>query len=171
VRATQQLYAANGQDVDSELALFEADHGDRRRRCSSAAAPTPRARLGARAGRLRLGAARGPGRSAEALPIARASARLGLRSRPVAYHLGAIEAAGRRSGRSAGCAARALDLNPTFTPCTRLAPRRCSSGWTDEAPPAPAVLLGAVALAVVPAAPAAAHPLGNFTVNTADQLS
>jgi len=33
-----------------------------------------------------------------------------------------------------------------------------------------AVLLGSVALALVPAAPAAAHPLGNFTVNTADQL-
>ena len=34
----------------------------------------------------------------------------------------------------------------------------------------PAVLVGAVALAVLPAAPASAHPLGNFTVNTADRL-
>ena len=59
VRATQQLYAANGQDVDSELALFEADHGDP---ADGRAARGPRlrrpSRLGARAGRLRLGAAR-----------------------------------------------------------------------------------------------------------------
>ena len=34
----------------------------------------------------------------------------------------------------------------------------------------PAVVLGALALALVPAAPASAHPLGNFTVNTADLL-
>ena len=34
----------------------------------------------------------------------------------------------------------------------------------------PAVVLGALALALVPAGPASAHPLGNFTVNTADLL-
>ena len=34
----------------------------------------------------------------------------------------------------------------------------------------PAVLLGGLALALLPAAPASAHPLGNFTVNTADRL-
>src|SRR3954454_21843891 len=31
-------------------------------------------------------------------------------------------------------------------------------------------MLVAVALALLPAAPASAHPLGNFTVNTADQI-
>ena len=33
-----------------------------------------------------------------------------------------------------------------------------------------AVLLTGVALALLPASPALAHPLGNFTVNTADQV-
>ena len=77
VRATQQLYAANGQDVDSELALFEADHGD----------PATAVRLAARAYATRpdsvhvqdayAWALHAAGRSAEALPIARAAARTG----------------------------------------------------------------------------------------------
>ena len=116
VRAMQQLYAANGQDVDSELALFEADHGD----------PATAVRLAARAHAARpdsvhvqdayAWALHAAGRSAEALPIARASARLGLRSPSFAYHLGAVEAAAGDPDQARAALERALDLNPRFSP-------------------------------------------------------
>ena len=116
VRATQQLYAANGQDVDSELALFEADHGD----------PVAAVELAARAHAGRpdsvhvqdayAWALHAAGRSAEALPLARASARLGLRSPSFAYHLGAVEAAAGDPDRARAALRRALDLNPAFSP-------------------------------------------------------
>ena len=116
VRATQQLYAANGQDVDTELALFEADHGD----------PAAAVELAARAYTARpdsvhvqdayAWALHTAGRSAEALPVARASARLGLRSPSFAYHLGAVEAAAGDPAAARQALQRALDLNPTFSP-------------------------------------------------------
>lgn len=116
VRATQQLYAASGQDVDTELALFEADHGD----------PATAVDLAARAHRARpdsvhvqdayAWALHAAGRSAEALPVARASARLGLRSPALAYHLGAIEAAAGDPAAARQGLRRALDLNPRFSP-------------------------------------------------------
>jgi Flp pilus assembly protein TadD len=56
------------------------------------------------------------GRSAEALPVARASARLGLRSPSFAYHLGAVEAAAGDPAAARQALRRALDLNPTFSP-------------------------------------------------------
>jgi len=116
VRATQQLYAANGQDVDSELALFEADHGDPATAVQLAArayAARPDAVLVQDAYAWALHAA---GRSAEALPVARASARLGLRSPALAYHLGAVEAAAGDPAAARRALQRALDLNPTFSP-------------------------------------------------------
>jgi tetratricopeptide (TPR) repeat protein len=116
VRATSQLYAANGQDVDTELALFEADHGD----------PVKAVELAARAYATRPDAVHvqdayawalhAAGRSAEALPVARASARLGLRSPAFAYHLGAVEAAAGDPAAARRALQRALDLNPTFSP-------------------------------------------------------
>jgi len=116
VRATQQLYAANGQDVDAELALFEADHGD----------PATAVQLAARAYASRpdsvhvqdayAWALHAAGRSAEALPVARAAARLGLRSPSFAYHLGAVEAAAGDPAAARSALRRALDLNPRFSP-------------------------------------------------------
>ena len=116
VRATQQLYAANGQDVDSELALFEADHGD----------PAAAVQLAARAYAARPDAVHvqdayawalhAADRSAEALPVARASARLGLRSPSFAYHLGVVEAAAGDQASAREALRRALDLNPRFSP-------------------------------------------------------
>ncbi|BCJ70752.1 hypothetical protein CS0771_02960 [Catellatospora sp. IY07-71] len=56
------------------------------------------------------------GRPAEALQYARAAAALGARSAPYAYHLGMIELAlGDRAGARRDLA-RALDLNPHFSP-------------------------------------------------------
>ena len=114
VRATSALYAASGQDVDTELALFEADHGAPAAAVASAEkayARRPDAVLTQDAYAWALHAA---GRSAEALPIARAANRLGLRSPVLAYHLGVIEAAAGERTAAQRALQRALDLNPTF---------------------------------------------------------
>ncbi len=116
VRATQRLYAANGQDVDTELALFEADHGvaaDAVLSAEKAYAKRPAAILTQDAYAWALHAA---GRSAEALPIARQANRLGLKSPVLAYHLGVIEAAAGDRSAARASLQRALALNPAFHP-------------------------------------------------------
>jgi len=122
VRATQQLYAASGQVVDAELALFEADHGD----------PAQAVKLAARAHAARpdsiitqdayAWALHAAGRNAEALPLAKAAVRTGLPSAAFRYHLGAIKAAlGDPSARQDLEAALALNSgwNPLQAPRAR----------------------------------------------------
>lgn len=116
LRATQQLYAANGQDVDTELALFEADHGTPAAAVASASkayAKRPQAIFTQDAYAWALHAA---GRSREALPIARAAVRTGLRSPSMSYHLGAIAAAAGDTATARVALTRALELNPAFSP-------------------------------------------------------
>ena len=116
VRATQQLYAASGQVVDAELSLFEADHGDPAQAVALAKrahAARPDSIVAQDAYAWALHAA---GRDAQALPLARAAARTGLRSPSLLYHLGAIEAAtGDRAG-ARGTLGRALALNTAWNP-------------------------------------------------------
>ncbi len=116
VRATQQLYAAGGQVVDAELALFEADHGD----------PALAVELAEKAHDTRpdsivvqdayAWALHAAGRDDEALPLARAAGRTGLRSAAFAYHLGVIEAAAGNDRQARAALERALELNPAFSP-------------------------------------------------------
>ena len=116
LRATQQLYAANGQDVDTELAVFEADHGTPAAAVASARkayAKRPDAIFTQDAYAWALHAA---GRSKEALPIAKASARLGLRSPALYYRLGAVAAAAGDTATARTALTRALELNPAFSP-------------------------------------------------------
>ncbi len=103
VRATQQLYAASGQVVDVELALFEADHGDPAaavRLAEKGLAARPDSVVAQDAYAWALHAA---GRDAEALPLARSALRTGYRGARYRYHLGAIEAA---LGQTAAARAR-----------------------------------------------------------------
>jgi len=115
VDAEQQLYIANGVDVDSELALFDADH-DRN--------------LPEAVDRARAGYARRPsvtvadmlawtlykaGDYQEAQTTMRQAQRLGTRNALMFYHAGMIA---YRLGQSAEAAAnldRALTLNPHFS--------------------------------------------------------
>lgn len=116
VRATQQLYAASGQVVDAELALFEADHGD----------PAKAVALAARADTARpdsiiaqdsyAWALHAAGRDAEALPLAKAALRTGLHSPSFRYHLGAIEAALGDRVAARNDLQAALSLNPAWNP-------------------------------------------------------
>ncbi len=116
VRATQQLFAANGQDVDTELALFEADHGTPSAAVASAEKAYAKRPLAVLTQDAYAWALHSAGRSAEALPIARQAARLGLRSPVLAYHLGVIEAAAGDRVAARSSLQRALDLNPAFHP-------------------------------------------------------
>ena len=116
VRATQQLFAAAGQDVDVELALFEADHGDPRlavELAKKAHDTRPDSIVVQDAYAWALHAA---GQDREALPLARAAARTGLRSAGFAYHLGVVEAAAGDRAAARTALERALELNPAFSP-------------------------------------------------------
>ncbi len=116
VLATQKLYAANGQDVDTELALFEADHGDPAAAVESAQkayAKRPDAAFTQDAYAWALHAA---GRDAEAMPVARQSVRLGLKSPTLYYRLGVIEAAAGDPATAKQSLEQALALNPSFSP-------------------------------------------------------
>ena len=116
VRATQQLFAASGQVVDAELALFEADHGEPARAvevAEKAYRARPDSIIAQDAYAWALHAA---GRDREALPVARAAVRTGLRSPALAYHLGAVEAALGNTAEARKHLTRALELNPVWSP-------------------------------------------------------
>jgi tetratricopeptide (TPR) repeat protein len=116
VRAVQQLFAANGQDVDTELSLFEADHGtpaDAVASAEKAYAKRPESIFTQDAYAWALHSA---GRTAEALPIARKAVRLGLPAPAMHYHLGVIGAAAGDEPAARASLQKALDLNPSFSP-------------------------------------------------------
>ncbi len=116
VRATQKLFAAAGADVDLELALFEADHGDPAvalRYAASAYRDRPDAVLVQDAYAWALHRA---GRSAEALPVARRASGVGLRLPVLSYHLGTIAAAAADPATARRSLTEALHLNPHFDP-------------------------------------------------------
>jgi tetratricopeptide (TPR) repeat protein len=116
VRATQQLFAASGADVDLELALFEGDHGTPAKALQYASAAyrtRPDSVLVQDAYAWALHKA---GRSAEALPIARKAQRLGTRLPYLRYHLGVVEAAVGDRVAARRSLTGALALNPSFNP-------------------------------------------------------
>jgi tetratricopeptide (TPR) repeat protein len=92
VRTEEKLFAAQGVNVDLELALFDADHGQPARALAEANAEyairKPVAVEDALAWALHAA-----GRDAAALPHARAAVRLGTHSATFRYHLGMIESA------------------------------------------------------------------------------
>ncbi|HEV7826858.1 MAG TPA: tetratricopeptide repeat protein [Mycobacteriales bacterium] len=114
VRAEERILVANGVDVDLELALFEADHGNPAA-ALTAARKTYALRRGVFAEDALAWALHAAGRDAEALPHARAAQRLGTHSAPLRYHLGMISRAlGDRAGARRDLTA-ALELNPHFS--------------------------------------------------------
>ena len=124
VRAAQKLFATSGANVDLELSLFEADHGD----------PAEALRYATAAYRARpqfvfvqdayAWALHRAGRSAEALPVARRAQRLGTRSPSLRYHLGVIAAAAGDRATARRALSDALALNPAFHPLQAPAARR-----------------------------------------------
>lgn len=116
VRAVQKLYAANGQDVDTELAAFEADHGS-----SGEAAAYAKRAYDKRPDAVFVQSAYATalladGRAEEALPVAKASVRLGTNEPELHYRLGIVAAAAGDEETAREALRRALELNPEFSP-------------------------------------------------------
>jgi tetratricopeptide (TPR) repeat protein len=115
VRAEQRLLAANGVNTDTEIAVFEADHG------SAARALTLARRAWANAPSVRSADARGwaltaAGHPRAGLAWAHRALKLGSRDPLFLYHAGmAARAAGARAEATTYLTG-ALALNPHFSP-------------------------------------------------------
>jgi len=120
VDAWVRIARANGVTTDLEVALFEADHGDRAAALRAARAERAR-RASVHVDDALAWALHVNGLDREALSYARQAARTGYRNALFLYHRGMIERAlGLRDAARRSLAA-ALDLNPQFSPL--LAPR------------------------------------------------
>ena len=161
VDAQRALLAEAGVNTDVELALFEADHGDRaacRRAGARGVGGCAERALGRRA---RLGAhPRRPPRGRPALGAPRAAARL---ARP-AVPLPRRHRRRRHAPRAGATCGSRCATGSTRTLCTRTAPAGAGG------PMIRSLVVAVVALALLPAA-ASAHPLGNFSVNHLSQVS
>jgi len=114
VRVEQRLLARNGVNTDVELALFEANHGDRAKgvelaRRAWAAAPSVRS-----ADALGWSLTRA-GRPEDGVSWARRALRLGSRDPMFLYHAGISARAARRHDLARTYLARSLELNPRFS--------------------------------------------------------
>ena len=116
VRLIQKLFAANGQDVDTELALFEADHGTPQAAVASASKALAKRPDGIFTQDAYAWALHAAGRSAEALPYAKNAARLGYRNPSFAYHLGAIALAAGDKATAKTALTQVATLNQAFSP-------------------------------------------------------
>jgi tetratricopeptide (TPR) repeat protein len=115
VRAEQRLLAANGVNTDTEIALFEADHG------SPARAVALARRSWSRAPSVRSADALGwaltaAGRPRAGLAWAHRALRLGSRDPLFLYHAGMAARAAGSTVEARTLLRRALQLNPHFSP-------------------------------------------------------
>lgn len=115
VRAQQQLLAGAGVNSDAELAIFEADHGDRRRgvqlgRAAWANAPSVRS-----ADALGWALTRA-GRPGEGFRWGLKALRLGSRDAQFLYHVGMSARAAGKPAEARRLLRRALSANPRFSP-------------------------------------------------------
>lgn len=114
VRASQQLAASNGVNVDLELALFDADHGDARSGVKAARAEWERRRSVYVADALAW-SLRQAGRPHQAWRYAAEAMRLGTRDASILFHAGMIRRdLGDRSGGER-LIREAVSINPSFS--------------------------------------------------------
>lgn len=116
VRLIQKLFAANGQDVDTELAVFEADHGSPATALANARKALAKRPNGIFTQDAYAWALQASGRSAEALPYAKKAVRLGYRNPLFYYHLGVIAEGAGDLATAKAALSKALQLNPSFSP-------------------------------------------------------
>ncbi|MFI1469836.1 tetratricopeptide repeat protein [Streptomyces wuyuanensis] len=121
------LARAGGVNPDLDTALAAADHGDRAEALRAARAEWQRRRTVHTEDALAWALHRA-GRSAEALPHARAATATGYRDAAFLYHRGMIErAVGERAAARASLN-RALVINPAFSPIGAREARRALDG-------------------------------------------
>lgn len=114
VAVAQKLLAASGQDVDLELALFDADHG-KPVEALAAAEAVYATRQPVFAEDALAWALHRNGRSAQALPHAQAALELGTRDAALHYHLGMIYSALGDSASAVRELEQAMTINPYFS--------------------------------------------------------
>jgi tetratricopeptide (TPR) repeat protein len=115
VGVEQRLLAANGVNTDTELALYQADHG------SPSNAVTLARRAWANAPSVRSAdamewALTADGRARAALPWAHRALRLGSRDPTFLYHAGMTARAAGNAALARTWLGRSLSLNPRFSP-------------------------------------------------------
>ncbi|MEX5712762.1 tetratricopeptide repeat protein [Parafrankia sp. FMc6] len=118
VRSTAELMRAQGVEVDVELALFEADHGDPAA-ALAALSPAPGGephRAGVFVDDARAWVLHQLGRDDEALPSAESALGLGTRRALFSYHRGVVHAALGRTDAAVADLRAALDTDPHFSP-------------------------------------------------------
>lgn len=115
IAAQQQILESAGVDLDAELALYDADNGEPEQALQAAERAFAK-RKGIFTEDVYAWALHVNGRDSEALPHIRSANRLGTKSALLAYHQGAIEEALGKSAAAEKSYARALDINPYFSP-------------------------------------------------------
>ena len=115
VRAMQQLNAAAGMNVDLEMALFEADHGDPATALAMAEAAHAQ-RPTVIADDVLAWANYRHGNFDEAQRLSERSRRLGMNTALFSYHAGMIAAARGEDAEAIAHLQHALALNPNFDP-------------------------------------------------------
>ena len=171
---SRRCWRQAGVNTDVELAIFEADHGDRDRAVELARRGVGAGAERALRGRARVGAdARGPPARRAALGAARAAARLARPDVPLPRRHapprrprpGATDA--RRSEAAGTCASRSRTAS-TRTPATPTAPAR---RWRNDEAHARRGRPGRRRRRGRRRPRPRAHPLGNFSVNHLSQVS
>lgn len=114
VRTTYQLLRGSGSDVDLELSLYEADHGQANA-AVQAAAREYRRRASVHTEDALGWALHTAGRNQEALKHAKAAERLSTTNASFAYHRGMIEQALGKKAAARETLQRALRTNPYFS--------------------------------------------------------
>jgi tetratricopeptide (TPR) repeat protein len=114
VRATAELANANGVNVDLELALFDADHGDPRAALVAAEAEWER-RRSVHVADAYAWALYANGRFEKASELSERALELGTRNATFLFHAGMIRAALGDAAAARGLLGEALDRNPNFS--------------------------------------------------------
>jgi tetratricopeptide (TPR) repeat protein len=115
VRAMQQLFQAQGANVDLELALFEADHGDPARAVALAEAAYAE-RPGIRGAETLAWALYRSGRYAEALPVIERALVLGTQDAVLLARAGLIARAAGELAAAEEYLARSTQISPHLPP-------------------------------------------------------
>lgn len=114
VRVEEQLFRSNGVDVDLELALFDAAHGDPVGALAAARDEWAK-RHSVHVADAYAWALYANGRYAEAASHARTAMSLGYRNALFAFHAGMIQVKLGHAAEARRLLARAVDINPHFS--------------------------------------------------------